>query len=71
MIHPTDSKKLNKMGGPSEDSSIPLRRGNKIVMGDRGREGSQWEMRGEEKNQGNRVRYGTRQKRSPECQEND
>jgi hypothetical protein len=46
MIHPTDSKKLNKMGGPSEDSSIPLRRGNKIVMGDRGREGSQWE-RGE------------------------
>jgi hypothetical protein len=63
--------KLNKKAGQSVDASNLFRMGNKIMMGGRGREGSQWEMRGEEKNQGNRVRYGTRQKRSPECQEND
>ena len=63
--------KLNKKAGQSVDASVLFRMGNKIMMGGRGREGSQWEMRGEEKNQGNRVRYGTRQKRSPECQEND
>jgi hypothetical protein len=37
MIHPTDSKKLNKKEGPNEDASIPLRRGNKIITGGRGR----------------------------------
>ena len=46
MLHSTDPKKLNKKEGPSEDASIPLRRGNKIVMGDRGRKGTVWE-RGE------------------------
>jgi hypothetical protein len=34
---PTDSKKLNKKKGPSVDTLIPLRRGNKIIMGGRGR----------------------------------
>jgi hypothetical protein len=35
MIKPTDSKKLNKEEGPSEDAWISLRRGNKIVIGSR------------------------------------
>jgi len=29
----TDYKKLNKKEGPCEDASVPLRRGNKIIMG--------------------------------------
>ena len=33
-----DYKKFNKKEGPSNDASIPLRRGNKIIMGGRGRE---------------------------------
>ena len=43
MLQSTDPKKLNKKEGPSEDASIPLRRGNKIIMGGRGREGPGWE----------------------------
>ena len=31
-------KKLNKKKGPSEDPSIPLRRGNKIIIEGRGRD---------------------------------
>jgi hypothetical protein len=38
-IHPTDSKKLNKKEGPSEDASILIRMGNIIIMGGRGKEG--------------------------------
>jgi hypothetical protein len=30
-IQPTDRKKFNKKEGPSEDASIPLTRGNKII----------------------------------------
>ena len=41
--------KLNKKAGQSVDASNLFRMGNKIMMGGRGREGSQWEMRGEEK----------------------
>ena len=37
MLHSTDSKKLNKKEGPSEDASILLRRGDKIIMGGRER----------------------------------
>jgi len=37
--HYTTHKKLNKNEGQSVDASIPLRRGNKIIMGGRGREG--------------------------------
>ena len=41
-MYPTEPEKLNKKEGPSEDASIPLRRGNKIIM--RGmREGPKWE----------------------------
>ena len=43
-IHNTDSKKLDKKESP--------RRGNKIVMGDRGREGPEWERGGEERGTG-------------------
>jgi hypothetical protein len=39
MIQPTDHKKFNKKEGSSEDTLIPLRRWNKIITGDRGREG--------------------------------
>jgi hypothetical protein len=40
MIHPTDPKKLNKKESPSEDALISLRRGNKIVIGGRGWDGT-------------------------------
>jgi hypothetical protein len=45
MIHPTDSKKLNKKKGLNEDASISLRRESKIVTGGRRRErpGGRWE----------------------------
>jgi hypothetical protein len=38
--------KLNKNEGQSVYASIPLRKGNKIITGGRGREGPEWE-RGE------------------------
>ena len=37
MIQSIDHMKLNKKEGLSEDTSIPLRRGNKIITDDRGR----------------------------------
>ena len=37
MIQPIDHKQYNKMEGPSEDASIPLRRGNKIIVAGRGK----------------------------------
>jgi hypothetical protein len=40
MIHLTDHMKLNKKEGPSVDTSIPFRRGNKIITKGRGREGT-------------------------------
>ena len=33
MIQLTEQMKLNKKEGPSVDTSIPLRRGNKIITG--------------------------------------
>jgi hypothetical protein len=39
-LHRTNN--LNKMEGLSGDASIPLRRGNKIIMGGRGKVGSGW-----------------------------
>ena len=45
MIQPIDLKKFNKKAGPSKDASIPLRRGNKIIRGGRGREEPEWEKR--------------------------
>ena len=38
MIFLSYSKKLNKKKGPSKDAWITLRRGHKIIIGDRGRE---------------------------------
>jgi hypothetical protein len=40
MIYPTDPKKLNKKEGCSEDKLVTLRMGNKIVTGERLREGT-------------------------------
>ena len=56
MIQLTDHMKLNKKEGQSVDASIPLRRGNKIIMGGRGREGPGWE-RGQGGEEGNMIRY--------------
>jgi hypothetical protein len=39
-IHPTEIKKFNKQEDPSENASIPLRSGKKIITGRRGREES-------------------------------
>ena len=54
MIQSTDHKELNKKKSPSEDASIPLRRGKKIIMGGRGKDRLGWER---EKKR-NRIRYG-------------
>jgi hypothetical protein len=37
LIQSTTHKKFNKKEDPSEDASIPLRRGNKIIMENRRR----------------------------------
>jgi hypothetical protein len=42
MIHPTDYQKLTKKEGPIEDVSIPLRGGNKIIMGGKCRQNQVW-----------------------------
>jgi hypothetical protein len=69
MIHPIDSKKLNRKEGTSKDTSILLRRGNKIIIiiTDRGREGTVWENGGGEIKGG---MYGKQQERSAECHKN-
>jgi hypothetical protein len=43
-------RKFSKQKGSIEDDSIPLRRGQKLITGGRGREGSGWE--GEEDGEG-------------------
>ena len=52
---------LNKKEGPSEDASISLRKGNKIIMGGRGREG----LGGRGEGEGGQNQLWGRQKRSP------
>jgi hypothetical protein len=48
MIQPLYHNKFNQQEGPSEGASIPLRRGDKIIMGGRGRDlGRRGEGRGE------------------------
>jgi hypothetical protein len=47
-IQPRVHKKFNEKEGPSEDASIPFRRGNKIITECREREGPGW-LRGQEK----------------------
>jgi hypothetical protein len=39
MIYPIDPKKVNKREAQNESAQIPLRRGNKIVMGGREKKG--------------------------------
>ena len=61
MTQYTDHLKFDKKEGPSEDDSILLRKGNKIINGGRGKEGSRL-MRG---NRGeNEVRSGRGKDRS-------
>ena len=60
--------KLSRKEGQSVNALILLRRGNKIIIGGRGREGLGG--RGEEEGKGVRFRYEKRQERSPEGQEN-
>jgi hypothetical protein len=68
MINSTDSQKLNKKEGSSDNVESHLRRGNKTVIGGRGRERSEWKREVE----GNREsRHGERQERYQECQENE
>jgi hypothetical protein len=45
---------LNKKEGPSEDASNPPRKGNKIIMGGRGREG----LGGRGEGEGGRISSG-------------
>jgi hypothetical protein len=47
MVHATDPKKLNKKAGTSKDAWISLRRGNKIFIRGRWREGTGREGDGE------------------------
>ena len=67
----TNHMKLNKKEGPSVYTSIPLRKGNKIVIGGRGREGPGWERERRRKRGGSRIKYGGRQERSPDGQVNE
>jgi hypothetical protein len=65
MIQPTDHKKFNKKEGPSEAASIPLKRGNKIIMGRRNLIGRGEEIReagsGMEKKKTGEKTRGTRE----------
>jgi hypothetical protein len=70
-IQVTDHMKLNKKEDQSVDASVLLRRGNKIITGGRGREGPGQEKRGGGEMGQDRVRYGKRQERIPEGQENE
>ena len=54
--------KLNKKKGQSVDASIPLRRGNEIILGVRGRERSRWE-RGKEREMWERQDHMGRDRR--------
>ena len=57
MLQLTDSIKINKKEGPSEDASIPRRKGNKLIMEVRGKDQGR---RGKEKG---KVGSGYRGKR--------
>ena len=62
--------KINKKKDQRVDASILLRRGYKVIMGARDREEPGRE-RGEREKKWGRIRYGMRQERSPEGQENE
>ena len=68
MIH-TDCKKFNKKEGPSEDASISLTRGNKIIMGGLG--GGICVGGGRGRGDGGQYQVcGGKQERSPDSQKN-
>lgn len=70
MIYPTNFTKLKMEEGQSEDASIPLTRGNKIIMRSRRREGLAEEARRGGGGKIIKIMYVKRQVRSPELQEN-
>jgi hypothetical protein len=58
-IQPTEHKKCNKQKCPSNEASIPLRRGKEIITGGRGRERPYLSGRGEGREEkGNTIRNG-------------
>ena len=59
---PQTPKKLNKKKDLSKEALTSLRRGNKIVIRDRWREGTGWEREWEEE-RGFRIRCGEGQER--------
>jgi hypothetical protein len=63
-----DHMELNKKEGQNLEASNPLRRGNKIIMGGRGREEPRQDGEGNGKEVG-RAWYRNRHEKSPEDQE--
>jgi hypothetical protein len=59
MIQLTDPNKFIRKEGTSEDPSVSLRKGNKIIMGDRVRMEHLWKS-GKEGGNGGRIRHGAR-----------
>ena len=55
MIQPTNRMELKKKEDQSVNSSIPYRRGNKIITGDRGREEPGRERGGRGEKEGTRL----------------
>ena len=72
MIQLIDHMKLNKKEGQRMEVSMPLRWVKKIIIRGRGKEGPGWgwEGRWQRWGGGGRIRYGKREKRNPEGQEN-
>ena len=58
MIQFTDPMNLKKKEGPSADVSIPHRRGNKIITGDRERKEPGWERGKAVGKEGNDLVWG-------------
>jgi hypothetical protein len=55
MIQLTDSMMLNKKSNPSVDASIPLRSGNKVIIGGRGKK-RMWVGQGRQREKGGVIR---------------
>ena len=54
-------KKFNKKEYPSEDASIPPRRGYKVIL--KGKGGGTWVRESRRREKGGRIRYGGRDRR--------
>ena len=61
-----DHRKLNKKKGQSMAASISLRRGKKIIIGGKGREGPKWGEKGERKGGMGSSMGRDRRERDPE-----